>query len=203
MRLIFACFVIGLATAAAAESNVERIAETFSAEFRAGNLYVSEAECRARLAQRRLVYSQVGADKLAPTGFVLEANRLICEAMMHQESIPVLRAEAARLSSEARRLDERWRLDKLADPDGVVDFPNRDASQRDLRRDAQDLLQKAHSKGFIIADLQGEADRLLQLAILDFDRFGPQRKRTMLLAADADGEKSLQESFREFVPVEA
>ena len=48
----------------------------------------------------------MGADELAPTGFVLEANRLICEALMHQEAIPLHRAEAARLSAEAQRLDE-------------------------------------------------------------------------------------------------
>jgi hypothetical protein len=196
MRLILATIFAGLASTAVAQSNVEQIAVEFSKEFRVGNLFVSETECRTRLSQRRATFTKVGADKLAPTGFVLEANRLICEALMHQESIPGLRAEAARLSAEARRLDELWHRDRAADPVGVVDFPGRDASQQQMRRDARRELEKAYSKGFIIADLQAEADRLLRLAIMDFDRFGPQRKRTMLMAADADGEKSLQEGFR-------
>jgi DNA-binding response OmpR family regulator len=179
------------------------VAEAFSNEFLAGNLFASEAECRARLLQRRTNFSQMGADELAPTGFVLEANRLICEALMHQEAIPLHRAEAARLSAEAQRLDEVWRRDRAADPVGVVDFQGRDASQQQLRSDARRQLETAHTKGFIIADLQAEADRLLRLAIKDFGRFDPQSKRTMLMAADADGEKSLQEGFRDLLPQNA
>ncbi|ARE85547.1 hypothetical protein ROSMUCSMR3_04104 (plasmid) [Roseovarius mucosus] len=200
MRLILAAIFAGLASAAVAEPDVEQVAAAFANEFRAGNLFVSEAECRARLSQRHATFAQVGGDKLAPTAFVLEANRLICEALMHQEAIPLHRAEAARLTAEAQRLDQIWRRDRAADPVGVVDFPGRDASQQQLRSDARWQLETAYAKGFIIADLQAEADRLLRLAIEDFGRFGPQSKRTMLMAADADGEKSLQEGFRDLLP---
>jgi hypothetical protein len=198
--MIFAAIFAGLASAAVAQSEVEQVAEAFASEFRAGNLFASEAECRVRLSRRHTTFARIGAERLAPTGFVLEANRLICEALMHQEAIPLLRDEAARLSAEAQRLDEVWSRDRLADPVGVVDFDGRDKSQKQLRRDARTRLEIAHSKGFIVADLQAEADRLLRLAIQDFGRFGPQNKGIMLMAADADGEKSLQEGFRDLLP---
>lgn len=203
MKMILTVVFAGLASAAVAQSEVEQVAMAFSEEFRAGNLFASETECRTRLSQRLATFTQVGAEKLAPTGFVLEANRLICEALMHQEAIPLIRAEAARLSAEAQRLDDTWSRDNAADPAGVVNYAGRDKSQQQMRRDARKQLEIAHAKGFIVADLQAEADRLLRLAIQDFGRFGPKSKSLMLMAADADGEKSLQEGFRDLLPLAA
>lgn len=178
----------------AQQSDADKRADVFSTKFIATLRPESEQQCRDTLLERQTRFAAVGAGDLKPLLLVLEGHRLVCEARRVEAEVERLQGERTRLLKEVDRLNEVFRTS------GVSPFEGHDRSQRVMLADVRGIDTTIQTLGVVTETLQQEAARVLRLAVADATQLSEENGQMMLMAIDADAQRSIFDSFRDLLP---
>ncbi len=165
------CFAVP-AKAAPADEHILRI------------LSLSEAACRTEEREYRELHSGENSNVLKTLSFVAEGTRLLCESIRLDAEVARLRGEQDRLRAEAARLESAWQSAHRINPTKFPDLEGRDASQRRLLSDAEQIGRTVLVLSNVQNDLKGEASRILSLASEEFDLLSNQDAELLLASLD-------------------
>lgn len=191
MRVLITAFLLPTASLAQGlEERADRFAQDFISEIH----NTSEAGCREELAVRQARYIAMVESDIKPLELIVEGHRLFCESLRIDAEITRLDNEKVRLNGEIARLDAKWVST------GAPEYLGRDRSQRIMRADARGIDSTMQRLVVVSNDLQSEALRILALSVLDTPRQSLANKVVMLAAMDAEGQRSILDTFRDLLP---